>query len=150
MIEIIKANWATIVGGGSITTFLGWFFYGRKNNNAEFTTKVQGIYDSLVDDLKKDRDLLKEENAQLKKDHKTDIEYFRTQLDEVRKQSAIMQGQFNDMSIAYSNEVQVSQNWEKLHRELNIKYSELQEAHNVLKLDHEKLKKSFETYKSKK
>jgi hypothetical protein len=38
-------------------------------------------------------------------------------------------------------EVEISQNWEKLHKELSTKYYELEKKYNLLKIDHDKLKK---------
>ena len=125
MADFFSQNWGTLLGGGSITGFLGWLFYGRKNNNAEFTTKVQGIYDNLVEDLKKDREFLKSENAQLKAERTIDKEYFRSEIDKSDKKISTLQGQFNSMNISYTKEVEVSQNWEKLYRELSLKYDDL-------------------------
>jgi hypothetical protein len=38
-------------------------------------------------------------------------------------------------------EVEISQNWEKLHKELSTKYYELEKKYNLLKIDHDKQKK---------
>ena len=134
MINFITSNWGTLLGGGSLTGFLGWLFYGRKNQNAEFTAKVQGIYDNLVDDLKKDREFLKLENAQLKAERIIDKEYFRTEMDKSDKKISSLQDQFNSMNISYTKEVEVSQNWEKLYRELSHKYDDLYKKYeSVLK-----------------
>jgi hypothetical protein len=35
----------------------------------------------------------------------------------------------------------VSQNWEKLHKELFTKYYELEKKYNLLKIDHDKQRK---------
>jgi uncharacterized protein (DUF3084 family) len=127
------------LGGGTITGFFGWIFYGRKNQNAEFTSKVQGIYDSLVEDLKKDREDLKKdredlkvENAKAKKEHRDDIEYFRAELVSIRKTSDNVQEQLNQMNIAYMKEVEISQNWEKLYRELSKKYDDLSNKYDTV------------------
>jgi membrane-bound lytic murein transglycosylase len=125
-------NWGVLLGGGSVTGFLGWIFYGRKNNNAEFTTKVQGIYDSLVEDLKKDRESLKEDNLRIKTEHREDVVYFRTELDNVRLLNTTLQEQFNHINIAYTKEVEVSQNWEKLYHELSKKYDDLNKKYDAV------------------
>lgn len=130
--DFISSNWGTILGGGSITGFLGWIFYGRKNNNAEFTTKVQAIYDNLVEDLKKDREFLKSENAQLKAERTIDKEYFRSEIDKSDKKISTLQEQFNSMNISYTKEVEVSQNWEKLYRELSLKYDDLSKKYDAV------------------
>jgi len=137
--DFFSQNWGTLLGGGTVTGFLGWLFYGRKNNNAEFTTKVQGIYDSLVEDLKKDREdlkkdreLLKEENLRIKKEHREDVVYFRTELDGVRMLNTTLQEQFNHINIAYTKEVEVSQNWEKMYHELGKKYDDLSKKYDAV------------------
>lgn len=149
MLDFIIKNFPIIIGSGTISSFFGWLVFGRKKNNAEYTAQVQEIYKDLSVDLKSDRDFLKNENQIIKEQHKEDVLYFRTQLDDVRRKSDSLQEQFNKMTMAYTQEVEVSQNWEKLHRELSVKYSELQKAHEELKVDHDKLKKSFETFKRK-
>lgn len=134
MVDFISSNWGVLLGGGSATGLLGWIFYGRKNNNAEFTAKVQGIYDNLVEDLKKDREFLKSENAQLKAERTIDKEYFRSEIDKSDKKISTLQEQFNSMNISYTKEVEVSQNWEKLYRELSLKYDDLSKKYDsVLK-----------------
>jgi hypothetical protein len=60
-----------------------------------------------------------------------------------------MQGQFNDIQIAYAREVEMSQNWEKLHRELTEKYNALEKDHEELKSLYSKLKNDFELHKKK-
>lgn len=130
--DFISSNWGVLLGGGSATGLLGWIFYGRKNNNAEFTTKVQGIYDNLVEDLKKDREFLKSENAQLKAERTIDKEYFRSEMDKSDKKISSLQEQFNSMNISYTKEVEISQNWEKLYRELSLKYDDLSKKYDAV------------------
>lgn len=132
MVDLISSNWGVLLGGGSVTGLVGWIFYGRKNNNAEFTSKVQAIYDNLVEDLKKDREFLKEENSQLKKERVIDKEYFRSEMDKSDKKISALQGQFNSMNISYTKEVEVSQNWEKLYRELSLKYDDLSKKYDAV------------------
>jgi chromosome segregation ATPase len=132
MINFITSNWGTLLGGGSLTGFLGWIFYGRKNQNAEFTAKVQGIYDNLVDDLKKDREFLKQENAQLKAERTIDKEYFRTEMDKSDKKISSLQEQFNNINLSYAKEVEVSQNWERLYHELSKKYDDLSNKYDAV------------------
>jgi len=117
----IIENWQGILGGGSLTTIIT-YFTNKKNSKADFLTKVENIYSGLVDELKSDREGLKEDIKQLRIDYRN------------------IQSQFNDIQLAYAKEVEQSQNWEKLHRELTDKYNELSR-------DHEKLKREFELYK---
>jgi len=109
----LSENWQGILGGGSITTIVN-YFVNRKTNKADFIEKIQSIYDKWVEDnqirnaeLKEDRDLLKSELQNLKEDFRE------------------LQKQFNSIQLAYAKEVEQSQNWEKLHRELTDKYNEL-------------------------
>jgi tRNA A37 N6-isopentenylltransferase MiaA len=58
-----------------------------------------------------------------------------------------IQKQFNELHLNYSKEVEVSQNWEKLHRQIKEKYDDLERAYEILKKDHYQLKRAFEAYK---
>lgn len=82
---------------------------------------------------------------------------YKTRMDEMQFEVTCVKGhyraiqkQFNDMSLAYSREVEVSQNWEKLHKELKEKYDELEKNYEALKKDHDALKKDYEKYKKNK
>ena len=121
MIKWLAENWQGIVGAGTLTS-LGNYFANRKNLKADFLTKVENLYSGLADELKAERETLKEEVRQLREDCRN------------------IQNQFNQVQLSYAKEVEQSQNWEKLHRELSDKY-------NALAKDHEALKKEFESYK---
>lgn len=121
MIKWLAENWQGIIGAGSLTT-LANYFTNKKSNKADFLTKVENIYSGLVDELKIDRETLKLEIKGLRDDCRD------------------LQKQFNEVQLSYAKEVEQSQNWEKLHRELTEKY-------NTLARDHEQLKKEFENYK---
>lgn len=121
MIKWLAENWQGIVGAGTLTS-LGNYFANRKNLKADFLTKVENLYSGLADELKSERETLKEEVRQLREDCRN------------------IQNQFNQVQLSYAKEVEQSQNWEKLHRELSDKY-------NALAKDHEQLKKEFENYK---
>jgi len=131
----ILENWQGIIGGGSISTIIVYIF-NRKTQKADFLTKVGGIYDKLVDTLTADREKLKEEVSEFRQDFKM-----------LRADYRSIQDQFNNINLAYAKEVERSQNWEKLHRELMEKYSDLEKDYEELKKDHEKLKKEFELHK---
>lgn len=131
----LSENWQGILGGGSITTIVN-YFVNRKTNKADFVEKIQSIYDKWVEDnqvrnaeLKEDRDLLKSELQNIKDDFRE------------------LQKQFNSIQLAYAKEVEQSQNWEKLHRELTDKYNELSKDHEALKTFCEKLKLELDKYK---
>lgn len=150
----ILENWQGLLGGGSLTTIINYFLFGRKTKEKEFkkadienesaevdyAIKVKDLYETLLERANKEKDDLKMTYDLIAIDFKNEKDYFRNQIDELRKQSTEMQTQFNNIQLAYSKEVEQSQNWEKLHRELTDKYNELSR-------DHEKLKKEFEQYK---
>lgn len=136
-------NWLTVIG--LVGTPLAWFFGGKqakkaevKNTSADFLTKVEGIYSALVDDLKADRDALKEVN--LRQDE---------QINKVNTKLDSLQNQFNDLNLAYVKEVEKSQYWMQKYDDLDKKYNDVISKHNQLEKDHEALKKEFEAYKQK-
>ena len=127
-------NWMAIVSTISIP--VAWIFGGKqakkveiKNSNGDFLTKVQGIYDALVEDLKTDRDELKACNIEQSKD-----------ISDLRDDVRNLQKQFNDLYLAYAKEVEASKYWKDKFDELEGKYMQLEK-------DHEALKKQFESYK---
>jgi len=150
----ILENWQGLLGGGSLTAIINYFLFGRKTKEKEFkkadveidsaeidyAVKVKDLYENLLERANKEKDDLKTSYDLMVVDFKNEKEYFRNQIDGLRKQSSEMQNQFNNIQLAYAKEVEQSQNWEKLHRELTDKYNELSR-------DHEKLKKEFEQYK---
>lgn len=135
MVDFITQNWAVLLGGGTITSIFGWVFYGRKNNNVEYTSKVQGIFEKITSELEKDRDYYKQEYINARKEHKEEVVYFRTKIDD-------LQSQFNNMSISYTKEVEVSQNWEKLYRELTVQHQELEKANEKIQKENQIIKKT--------
>jgi septation ring formation regulator EzrA len=127
-------NWMAIVSTLSIP--VAWVFGGKqakkvelKNSNGDFLTKVQGIYDSLVEDLKSDRDELRACNVEQSKD-----------IADLRNDVRSLQKQFNDLYLAYAKEVEASKYWKDKFDVLEGKYIQLEK-------DHETLKKQFEIYK---
>lgn len=129
-------NWLAIVG--LLSAPLAWVFGGKqakkaeiKNVNGDFLTKVQTIYDGLVEDLKADRDELKACNVEQD-----------SQIKELRNDVRSLQKQFNDLYLSYAKEVEASTFWKE-------KFSELEKKYNQLEQDHELLKQEFELYKAK-
>jgi archaellum component FlaC len=72
--------------------------------------------------------------------YNTFLQHYKEQYDLINKRQNSLQDQFNSLQLAYTKEVEVSQNWEKLHKELEKKYTELEKLY-------EKLKSDFESYK---
>ena len=157
----IYNNWLTLLGGGSLSGVIGWFLGGKQAKNQElkkgdveievaeidYAVKVRELYESLLEQANKDKDALKLDKDAIIEEFKSEKEYFRGQIDDLRKQAAVMQEQFNTIQLAYAKEVEQSQNWEKLHRELLEKYNDLDHKHNELKGLYAKLKQDFDNHK---
>ena len=155
MLEWFSNNWTVLLGGGSLSGVVGWFLGGKaakalelKKGSVEvdsaevdYAVKVRELYESLLEQANKDKEALKSDRDVIVAEFKAEKEYFRGQIDDLRTQSTAMQSQFNTMQIAYAKEVEQSQNWEKLHRELLEKYNNLKELYDKLKEDFDKHKK---------
>lgn len=155
MIEWFNDNWFTLLGGGSISGVIGWFLGGKQQKEqdlkkgtveietaeVDYASKVRELYESLNAKLLQENETLKSDKEAIIAEFKEEKEYFRSQIDELRKTSGDMQIQFNAMQLAYAKEVEQSQNWEKLHRELLEKYNALKTLYDKLKEDFDKHKK---------
>ncbi|MFO0089536.1 MAG: hypothetical protein ACK518_01755 [bacterium] len=164
MFEWINQNFVflstigTVLSGG-----IGWILGGRQEKNQQlkkgdveietaeidYAVKVRELYESLLNQAQEDKANLKADKELIVAEFKEEKEYFRTQVESLRSQLLQMQGQFNDIQIAYAREVEMSQNWEKLHRELTEKYNALEKDHEELKSLYSKLKNDFELHKKK-
>lgn len=100
-----------------------WYFGGRQKNNTDSVKAMSEIYASFLSQYKE-------------RMHEVTIE-----LQDVKSECLNIQRQFNDMSLAYAREVEVSQNWERLYNELSKKYDDLEKRYTRLKIDHDKLKR---------
>lgn len=127
-------NWLAVIS--TITIPIAWIFGGKqakkvelKNSNGDFLSKVQNIYDGLVQDLKEDRDELKACNIEQSKD-----------ITDLRGDVRNLQKQFNDLYLNYAREVEASKYWKD-------KFDDLENKYKTLEQDHETLKKQFENYK---
>ena len=132
--NFILENWVALISTISIP--IAWIFGGKqakkveiKNSNGDFLSKVQAIYDGLVEDLKSDREELKACNVEQSQD-----------ITDLRNDVRSLQKQFNDLYISYAKEVEASKYWKD-------KFDELESKYLILEKDHENLKKQFETYK---
>ena len=108
---------------------LAWYFGGKKKSNVDAIKSISEMYDTFLEQ------------------YKTRMDEMQCEVNSVKDHYRAIQLQFNDMSIAYTREVEVSQNWEKLHKELKLKYDALERSYAALKKDHEALKKDYEKYK---
>lgn len=131
----IVENWQGLLGGGSLTTIIT-YIVNRKSNKADFIEKMQNIYDKWVEDADKKQADFKEEVAGLK-----------LEVADLRSHERELQKQFNEIQLAYAKEIERSQNWEKLHRELTEKYNVLEREYEELKRNHDKLQQEFNQYK---
>lgn len=147
-------NWLTLMGflSAPVMYFLG----GRQEKNqqlqkgnveietaeVDYAVKVRELYESLLEQANKDKESLKLDKDAIITEFKSEREYLRTQIDELKKQASSMQDQFNSIQLAYAKEVEQSQNWEKLHRELLAKYNSLEALYEKLKDDFDKHKKA--------
>ena len=152
--NFLVENWLTLMGflSAPVMYFLG----GRQEKNqqlkkgdveieiveVDYAVKVRELYESLLDQANKDKESLKLDKDAIITEFKSEREYLRTQIDELKKQASSMQDQFNSIQLAYAKEVEQSQNWEKLHRELLAKYNSLEALYEKLKDDFDKHKKA--------
>lgn len=116
-----------------------WYFGGKRKSDSEIkksdvdaVARMSEMYDTFLGQYKERMDELREEVQIVRNHYKT------------------IQKQFNDMSLAYAREVEVSQNWEKMHRDLKEKYDELFKNHEALQKDHDALRKDYEKFKKNK
>jgi hypothetical protein len=147
--------------GSLFTGVLGWIIRDRKaiaqelkkgaveieSAEVDYAAKVRELYDNLNSKLVQENESLKSDKEDIVAEFKAEKEYFRNQVDTLRSQLGEMQNQFNVIQLAYAKEVEQSQNWEKLHRELTDKYNELANKHEDLKSLYSKLKEDFDKHK---
>jgi uncharacterized coiled-coil protein SlyX len=160
--EWLNTNWMLLsTVGASITGIVGWFLGGKKQKEQElkkgdveiesaevdYAIKVRELYESLLLQANSDKDTLKLDKEIIVAEFKAEKEYFRNQIDTLRSQLGEIQNQFNMIQLAYAKEVEQSQNWEKLHRELTDKYNALAKDHEELKGLYAKLKDDFDKHK---
>ena len=147
--------------GTVLTGAVGWVLGGKQakaqelkkgeveieSAEVDYAAKVRELYDNLNAKLVQENENLKSDKDDIVAEFKQEKEYFRAQVDALRTQLSEMQTQFNTIQIAYAKEVEQSQNWEKLHRELTDKYNELASKHEDLKSLYSKLKDDFDKHK---
>jgi chromosome segregation ATPase len=147
--------------GTVLTGVVGWVLGGKQakaqelkkgaveidSAEVDYAAKVRELYDNLNAKLVQENENLKSDKDAIVAEFKQEKEYFRAQVDALRTQLSEMQGQFNMIQLAYAKEVEQSQNWEKLHRELTDKYNELASKHEDLKSLYSKLKEDFDKHK---
>lgn len=127
-------NWVAILG--FLSAPLAWIFGGKqakkveiKKANGDAVATMQSVYDQFLTDYK---------------DRMSEV---MTDLNLVKDHNRELQTQFNKIQLDYAKEVERSQNWEKLHRELTAKYAVLERDYDELKGLYEKLKADFDKHK---
>lgn len=132
--NFLLENWVALVSTISIP--IAWIFGGKqakkveiKKASADAVATMQGVYDEFLSHYK-------ERMAEVM-----------SELNFVKDHNRELQKQFNNMQLEYAKEIERSQNWEKLHRELTAKYMMLERDHEQLKGLYEKLKADFDKHK---
>ena len=134
-------NWLTIMG--FLSAPIMWFLGGKQAKNQElkrgdveiesaeidYAVKVRELYESLLEQADKDKDSLKVDRDTIIEEFKAEKEYFRSQIDDLRKQAGIMQEQFNNIQLL------------EKYNELESKHEELNRLYAKLKLDFDNHKK---------
>lgn len=139
MVSIIE-YWkeiSTAIGG------IVLFITGRKS--AKFTEQQQ--HAGAVSTMQKTYDVFLEH---YNKQHTTIVAQYNEVLEDNKKivvKLNKLQDQFITLQLAYAKEVENSQNWEKLHKELENKYRDLESKYEGLSKSYEKLKTEFDKYK---
>jgi vacuolar-type H+-ATPase subunit I/STV1 len=136
MFDFFINHWTTLIATLSIP--IAYVFGGKqkqkidlKRSNTDAVQAMSDLYGNFLEDYKeRTKDLY-------------------TEIQQLKESNKLLQESFNAMSLAYAKEKEVSENWEKLHRELTIKHNDLQRDHEKLKKDHELLRKEFLMYKKK-
>jgi predicted nuclease with TOPRIM domain len=119
--------WQAIVA--ALSAPIAWFFGGRAKLRQDAVSTMKTLYD----------DFLIVYQARMNE--------VMTEVTELKKHNLTLQTDFNNIQMSYAKEVEKSQNWEKLHRQLTDKYNELAKDHESLKVLYSKLKDDFDKHK---
>lgn len=139
MVSIIE-YWKEIsMAFGAIASFI----VGRKSakilekqQQADAISTMQKTYDAFLGHY----------NTQ----HTTIVSQYKEVLESNRKTTERLnklQEQFVNLQLAYAKEVEISQNWEKLHSQLQKQYVQLEKKYEALQKLYERLKQDFDKYK---
>ena len=123
MTEFLITHWEAIAALASVP--ITYIFVGKAKQKNDAVSSMQLMYETFLVDYK---DRMQEVICDNK---------------EIKSANIALQKQFNEIHIQYSKEVEISQNWEKLHTQMKAAYLELQKQYEELKKDHDKLKKAF-------
>lgn len=127
MYSFFHEYWQTIIA--TLSAPIAWFFGGRAKSRQDAVSTMKTMYDDFLTVYKNRMDEVMQE------------------VTEIKKHNLTLQTDFNNIQMSYAKEVEKSQNWEKLHRELTDKYNELASKHENLKGLYAKLKEDFDKHK---
>jgi predicted nuclease with TOPRIM domain len=127
MYSFFQEYWQTIIA--TLTAPIMWFFGGRAKQRQDAVSTMKVMYDDFLTVYKNRMDEVMQEVTDIKKHNLT------------------LQTDFNNIQMSYAKEVEKSQNWEKLHRQLTDKYNELAKDYESLKGLYSKLKTDFDNHK---
>ena len=127
MSNLLQEYWQTILA--TLSAPIVWFFSGRAKQRQDAVSTMKTLYDDFLIVYQARMNEVMQEVIELKKHNLT------------------LQTDFNNIQMSYAKEVEKSQNWEKLHRELTDKYNELASKHENLKGLYSKLKEDFDKHK---
>lgn len=127
MVNFFYEYWQAILA--ALSAPIAWFFGGKAKARQDAVSTMKVMYDDFLTVYKNRMDEVMSEVVAIKKHNLT------------------LQTDFNNIQMSYAKEVEKSQNWEKLHRQLTDKYNELAKDHESLKGLYAKLKTDFDNHK---
>jgi predicted nuclease with TOPRIM domain len=127
MFNFFHEYWQAIIA--ALSAPIAWFFGGRAKLRQDAVSTMKTLYDDFLIVYQARMNEVMQEVTELKKHNLT------------------LQTDFNNIQMSYAKEVEKSQNWEKLHRQLTDKYNELAKDHESLKGLYSKLKDDFDKHK---
>lgn len=127
MVNFFYEYWQAILA--ALSAPIAWFFGGKAKARQDAVSTMKVMYDDFLTVYKNRMDEVMAEVVAIKKHNLT------------------LQTDFNNIQMSYAKEVEKSQNWEKLHRQLTDKYNELAKDHESLKGLYAKLKTDFDNHK---
>ncbi len=130
MVNFLYEYWQTILA--TLSAPVMWFFGGRAKQRQDAVSTMKVMYDDFLTVYKNRMDEVMQE------------------VTEIKKHNLTLQTDFNNIQMSYAKEVEKSQNWEKLHRQLTDKYNELAKDYESLKGLYSKLKTDFDNHKKSK
>jgi predicted nuclease with TOPRIM domain len=121
MYSFFHEYWQTIIA--TLSAPIAWFFGGRAKSRQDAVSTMKTMYDDFLTVYKNRMDEVMQE------------------VTEIKKHNLTLQTDFNNIQMSYAKEVEKSQNWEKLHRQLTEKYNDLKGLYDKLKVDFDNYKK---------